>query len=82
MLHYNYYDTALSRNQYKAKLSALLKEPYLKNDDRMFSLLKKHQKTAIQNAKKLFDKQRSQPLKERNPVTTVFKLVERLMGEA
>ncbi|MDR1230845.1 MAG: RloB family protein [Spirochaetaceae bacterium] len=82
LLHFNYYDTTLSRDQYKAKLSELLGKPYLKNDDEMFSLLNKHQKKAMQNAQKLFEKQCSRPLKERNPITTVFKLVERLTGEA
>jgi hypothetical protein len=51
MLHFNYYEAAFSRNQYKEKLSELLKKPYLKNDVEMFLFLKKYQKTAIKNAK-------------------------------
>ncbi|MDR1238540.1 MAG: RloB family protein [Treponema sp.] len=82
MLHFNYYDTAFSRIQYKEKLSELLKEPYFKNSDKMFLLLNKRQDKAIQNAKKLFCKQRFLPLNEQNPVTTVFNLVERLIEQA
>jgi len=78
MLHFNFYDSALSRNQYKDKLSELLKKPYKKNDDKMYSLLRDRQSRAMQNAKKLFWQQCSLPLKEQNPVTTVFLLVERL----
>jgi hypothetical protein len=79
MLHFNYYETAFSRSQYKEKLSELLKKTYLKNDPDMYVLLSKRQSKAIQNARKLFDRQCLLPLKERNPITTVFQLVERLI---
>ena len=39
MLHFNFYDSALSRNQYKEKLSELLGRPYKKNDEDMYQLL-------------------------------------------
>jgi hypothetical protein len=81
MLHFNYYDSAFSRNQYKGKLSELLKKPYLKNDEEMFSLLKNRQNRAIQNAQKLYYKQCLLPLGDQNPVTTVFYLVERLIRQ-
>jgi hypothetical protein len=80
MLHFNFYDTAFSRLQYEKKLSELLEKPYLKNDPEMYLLLSKRQGRAIQNARKLYDKQCLLPLKERNPITTVFQLVERLIG--
>ena len=79
MLHFNYYDSALSRRQYKEKLSELLKKPYLKNDTEMYSLLKGRRKKAIQNAKRLYNIQCLLPLKDQNPITTVFKLVEQLI---
>ena len=82
MLHFHYYDSALSREQYKEKLSELLEKPYLKNDEEMFSLLKNRQSSAIQNAQKLYHKQCSRPMKKQNPVTTVFRLVERLIEQA
>jgi hypothetical protein len=50
MLHFNYYDSALSRGQYIEILSELLEEPYLKNNEKMFSLLKSRQSRAIKNA--------------------------------
>jgi hypothetical protein len=79
LLHFNYYDSALSREQYKEKLSGLINKVYRKNDPDMYKLLEKRQSTAIQNAQKLFIKQYKLPLKEQNPVTTVFELVKRLV---
>ena len=78
MLHFNFYDAALSRLQYKDKLSELLKKPYKKNDAEMYSILWSRRNRAIQNARKLFSRQCTLPLKNQNPVTTVFKLVEKL----
>jgi len=79
LLHFNYIVSALSRKQYTEKLSELLKRPYKKNDKEIYALLKDKQSRAIQNARKLFYQQNSLPLKDQNPVTTVFKLVERLI---
>ncbi|MDR0878778.1 MAG: RloB family protein, partial [Treponema sp.] len=39
LLHFNYYDAALSRTQYKDKLTALLGTEYLKNDTKMYERL-------------------------------------------
>ncbi|MCL2215111.1 MAG: RloB family protein, partial [Treponema sp.] len=79
MLHFNFYDSALSRKQYKEKLSQLLEKTYQKNDDGMYKLLSRRQSTAIQNARKLFMQQYKKPFTEKNPITTVFWLVERLL---
>jgi len=57
-----------------------LKKPYLKNDPDIYSLLLKKQNQAIKNAKTLYSKQSQLPIKDQNPVTTVFKLVEKLKG--
>jgi hypothetical protein len=78
MLHFNFYDSALSREQYKEKLTELLGKVYRKNDEGMYQVLKKRLNTAIKNAKKLYGLQYERPLSEQNPVTTVFQLVERL----
>ena len=78
MLHFNFYDAALSRDQYKEKLTELLGKRYQKNDDGMYQVLKKRQNLAIKNAKKLYALQYRRPLVEQNPITTVFRLVERL----
>ena len=79
MLHYNFYEAALSRNQYNEKLTELLGKKYQKNDEGMYQLLKNRQNTAIHNARKLYTQQHELPLAKQNPITTVFKLVERLM---
>jgi hypothetical protein len=79
MLHYHYYDAALSREQYKEKITELLGKPYQKNGEGMYQLLQRKQKTAIQNAQKLYLRQSELPLREQNPVTTVFRLAERLL---
>lgn len=79
LLHFNYYDTVLSRNDYFKKLSQLLKQPYEKNNEKMYSLLIKRVKTAIKNASTLYSRQCNKPFSEQNPITLVFKLVQRLM---
>ena len=79
MLHFNFYDSALSRKQYKEKLSQLLEKKYQKNDDGMYKLLSRRQSTAIHNARRLYMQQYKKPFTERNPLTTVFWLVERLL---
>jgi hypothetical protein len=79
MLHYNFYDTALSRSLYKEKLSELLGKTYLKNDEGMYQILQKRKSTALQNARRLYTLQHNRSFTEQNPITTVFKLVERLL---
>jgi len=79
MLHFNFYDTALSRSQYKEKLSELLGKTYQKNDEGMYQFLKKRKNIAMQNARKLYILQHNRAFTEQNPITTVFKLVERLL---
>jgi len=78
MLHFNFYDSALSRDQYKEKLSELLGKTYIKNDEGMYQLLQKRKNIALQNARRLYALQYNQPFAKQNPITTVFKLVERL----
>lgn len=78
LLHFNFYETALSRNQYKEKLSGLLGKTYQKNDAEMYQLLIQRQNTAMQNARKLYALQQNRSIAEQNPITTVFRLVERL----
>lgn len=81
LLHFNYYDTGMHRTDYFDKLSQLLKEPYAKNSENMYELLKRKTNTAIKNASKLYLKQCKQPLAKQNPVTLVFELVEKLKGQ-
>lgn len=78
VLHFNFCDTGICRTQYEHMLKKLLKEPYKKNDPDMYKKLKKNQKTAIQNAKNLYTRQKDNHISTQNPITTVYKLVERL----
>lgn len=78
LLHFNYYDTAMKRSDYFDKLSILLKQKYEKNNENMYSLLKTRIDTAIKNASKLHVRQMILPLKEQNPITLVYELVQKL----
>ena len=80
MLHFNFYDSALSREQYKEKLTGLLGKTYKKNDTGMYELLEDKQSEAIQNARTLYFRQSKLPPAKQNPITTVHKLVERLLS--
>jgi hypothetical protein len=78
LLHFNYYDTGMSRSEYIEKLSTLLERPYTKNDETMYKTLSRRMRTAIKNASTLHNRQCCKPLADQNPVTLVFRLVERL----
>ena len=80
LLHFNYYNAGMHRNNYFEKLSQLLKAPYTKNKEDMYELLKNKTNIAIKNARKLYIQQCTQPLSKQNPITLVFKLVEKLKG--
>jgi hypothetical protein len=80
LLHFNYCDTALSRTQYKEKLTAALGTEYLKNDTQMYARLENRQNEAIQNAKKLYTFQCNKTISNRDPITKVFELVEKLQS--
>ena len=79
LLHFDYIKSAISRKDYNKKLSKLLHKKYKKNAKDMYNLLKNKQEIAIKNAKKL-ENNYSNMMKiyDRNPSTTVYKLVERL----
>lgn len=78
LLHFEYCDAQLGRSQYETKLTGYLNQKYRKNDPDMFAKLKSRQAKAIKNAKRLYDSQKHLPDFRKNPVTTVFRLVERL----
>jgi hypothetical protein len=80
LLHFYYCDTALSRTQYSEKLTVALDAEYLKNDTKMYERLKDKMGKAIQNAKKLYTFQYKKTIKDQNPITTVFELVEKLQS--
>ena len=79
LLHFNYHDTGISRNDYKGKLKSFLPMPYDKADPGIYQKLLSHQPTAIRNARRL--ERRWIEMGERfphrrNPSTRVHKLVE------
>lgn len=78
LLHFNYYDTKMSRTSYKKMLTSLLKEKYKKNSVDMYEKLLDKQANAIRNAKKLLSAYSSLNPEQDNPSTTVFILVEEL----
>jgi hypothetical protein len=79
LLHFNYHDTAIGREKYKAKLTENLGKTYFKNDPTIYSTLKAKTDTAIHNAKRLFAQYEPPNPAEDNPSTTVHLLVEQLL---
>ena len=78
MLHYDFHNTAIPRQDYRRKLSKSLGREYRKNDPNMYDLLSSFQETAIQNAERLLG-QYSPPFPAADdPSTTVHKLVKEL----
>ena len=79
LLHFNYHDSAMSRDTYKSRLSKQLGFTYKKNDPNMYDLLEDKQRDAIRNATRLLQGYGDQhrPAYD-NPCTTVHHLVQAL----
>jgi len=77
-LHFDYCDSAMSRDQYQEKLSDLLGHKYEKNCETMYQELLYIQLMAIRNAERLLNSYDSFNPENNNPSTTVHKLVEEL----
>jgi len=78
LLHFNFIDAALSRQQYSQMLTGRLGFPYKKNSESIYEELLNKQKDAIRNAEKLLQTYNPlDPLKN-NPSTTVHLLVNEL----
>ena len=75
LLHFNYYDSQLSRQQYCDKLTALLGFRYSKNDRRIYSMLLDRQPQAIKWAERLLTTHNGILPRNANPSTTVVRLV-------
>ncbi len=92
LLHFQYRNTAMSRDDYKSAIEKSInslissgkKFKYKKNSEEMFSTLKKYgnQKQASSWAKNLESTHSSQNFSSHNPCTTVYKLVEELNGKS
>jgi len=85
LLHFEFYNTGISRDRYKqllsTKINALTKgkiTEYHKNDDDIYKMLHDKQQTAINNARRLNSRYSDNCFSRHNPRTTVFLLVEEL----
>jgi hypothetical protein len=78
LLHFDYHDVALSRTQYKQKLSdrRRLGFEYTKNDPNMYHILENRQGEAIRNAERLLQSYSPHNPERDNPCTTVHYLVQ------
>jgi hypothetical protein len=78
LLHFHYYNTGMTREDYKARLTKLLGHEYRKNSETMYEEIIQHQKTALRNAAKLLKQYAPPNPAYDNPSTTVHLLVEQL----
>jgi hypothetical protein len=78
LLHFNYYNTGISRKRYFELLSELLGKKYEKNSPEIYNLICDKENTAIKNAKRLLKLYTEYNPEKNNPSTTVFELVEEL----
>ncbi len=86
LLHFIYFDTAISRDDYRKKIEDQLKKAghknfkYKKNAQGFYFLLKRfgNENKAIKFAKKLCNSYSGKNYANHNPCTTVFKLVENI----
>lgn len=81
ILHFEFLQTSLGRNNFESKLTKLLGKKYGKNSSDIYELIKDKENDAIRNAEKLeemHDKQGVVSQEKRDPSTAVHKLVERL----
>jgi hypothetical protein len=84
VLHYQYVESALIRDQYYKILSENLNCNYEEDgkskeySKALYHILLPNQKQAIQNATRLFENMKDKTYNDQNPCTTVFKLVEEL----
>lgn len=79
LLHFHYYDTGITRQQYIAKLEDLLGHPYAKNSTATYDELKSRQEDALRNANRLSKEYDPADPANDNPSTTVHTLVEELL---
>ncbi len=88
LLHFNYYNTGISRKQYQELIEKEVNKAanrtdfrYLKNSKEMFAILNKfgNQENAINNAKKLETLYFDRSFSNHNPCTKVHKLINELI---
>lgn len=82
LLHFQYRDTAIDRDQVITNLNHALSTNYEKNDPTMFTRLNPKRDDAIRNAKRLHDEAEIEEKRPAaiNPGTTVYDLVNKLLN--
>ena len=78
LLHFHFYNTAISRKDYQNMLTKLLGHEYQKNSETIYEELKDKQQDAIKHAKRLLQEYEPPNPETDNPSTTVHLLVEEL----
>ena len=82
LLHFSYFQSDIKRKEYYPKLTQQLKRikkgEYKKNRDDMFDILKPYINTAIANAEKLADENKSKTPTQSAPGTEVFRIIKML----
>lgn len=78
LLHFNFYNTGISRKQYGTLLDKLLGHKYEKNSREIYSEILHLQHTAIKNADRLLNSYTPIDPESNNPSTTVHLLVMEL----
>ena len=78
LLHFNFYDTAMARKDYKGFLTQNLGYEYEKKCEDMYEALKDNQSQAIKHAEKLMKSYKLHNPESDNPSTTVHLLVRQL----
>ena len=88
LLHFQYRNTPMSRNDYKHAIENEINKKmknfeYAKNSIEMYDILWKfgNQAQAIENAKKLSQQYNNQNFAQHNPRTQVYELVRQLIGQ-
>lgn len=79
VLHFDYLDTAIKRDQYRDILTERLGRRYDKTDETLFETLLPRMGCAVRNAKKLMKKyEEGAPPSQKTPGTNFYELVEYL----
>ena len=78
VLHFEFLNTAIPRDDYIKKLTSLLGKKYQKNSNIIYDDLIEKQDTAFKNAKKLLEQYEPSQPEQDNPSTTVHLLVGQL----
>ncbi len=81
LLHFGYYNTAMTRNSYRTRLCSYLQPlgyTYTKNSTNIYTVLLDRQATAIDHARRLYNQYTPWDPATADPSTTVHLLVETL----